>query len=169
MYKIIGPMNVFPFVLAIGIMVQGTIFAIEQSKGLDSLLILGCEPISQVMLPGTYPTVFCINVPSILTASSYFYCTISAIRFRHGNGPTCPPQTRICQLRQMDRLSLRRHCHCCPSWHVYFDPFRQGTKLLFCFSILVRPDLESRLLQHLGGHHGQLGPCLCRYLYPASL
>ncbi|KAJ3483830.1 hypothetical protein NLG97_g7210 [Lecanicillium saksenae] len=51
MYKIIGPMNVFPFILAIGIIVQGTITAIEQSKGLQGLLILGCQPISQIMLP----------------------------------------------------------------------------------------------------------------------
>lgn len=51
MYKIIGPMSIFPFVLAIGIIAQGTITAIEQSKGLTGLLILGCEPISQVMLP----------------------------------------------------------------------------------------------------------------------
>lgn len=51
MYNIIGPMNIFPFVLAIGIIVQGIITAVEQSKGLSGLLILGCEPISQVMLP----------------------------------------------------------------------------------------------------------------------
>lgn len=51
MYKIIGPMNIFPFVLAFGIMIQGTIIAIEQAKGLTGLLILGCMPISQVMLP----------------------------------------------------------------------------------------------------------------------
>ncbi|KAK3187063.1 hypothetical protein K4F52_004229 [Lecanicillium sp. MT-2017a] len=49
----------FNAVAAIGIMVQGTIFAIEQSKGLDSLLILGCEPISQVMLPGRPDTILC--------------------------------------------------------------------------------------------------------------
>ncbi|KAK8141910.1 hypothetical protein G3M48_009693 [Beauveria asiatica] len=51
MYKIIGPMNIFPFTLAIGIVIQGIITAVEQSKGLQGLLILGCLPISQVMLP----------------------------------------------------------------------------------------------------------------------
>ncbi len=51
MYKIIGPMNIFPFILAIGIIVQGIITAVEQSKGMQGLLILGCQPISQVMLP----------------------------------------------------------------------------------------------------------------------
>ncbi|KAM0670570.1 hypothetical protein ACQRIT_006870 [Beauveria bassiana] len=51
MYKIIGPMNIFPFTLAIGIFIQGIITAVEQSKGLQGLLILGCLPISQVMLP----------------------------------------------------------------------------------------------------------------------
>ncbi|KAM3557516.1 hypothetical protein ARSEF4850_005034 [Beauveria asiatica] len=51
MCKIIGPMNIFPFTLAIGIIIQGIITAVEQSKGLQGLLILGCLPISQVMLP----------------------------------------------------------------------------------------------------------------------
>ncbi|OAA66106.1 hypothetical protein ISF_03944 [Cordyceps fumosorosea ARSEF 2679] len=51
MYTIIGPMNIFPFILAIGIIVQGTITAVEQAKGMQGLLILGCLPISQVMLP----------------------------------------------------------------------------------------------------------------------
>jgi hypothetical protein len=33
-------------------MAQGIIFAVSQSFGLQGLLILGCEPISQIMLPG---------------------------------------------------------------------------------------------------------------------
>ncbi|KAM3500044.1 hypothetical protein MY11210_009553 [Beauveria gryllotalpidicola] len=50
-YTIIGPMNIFPFTLAVGIIIQGIITAVEQSKGLQGLLILGCLPISQIMLP----------------------------------------------------------------------------------------------------------------------
>ncbi len=49
---IIGPAETFPFVLACGIVVQGIIFAVSQSNGLQGLLILGCRPISQTLLPG---------------------------------------------------------------------------------------------------------------------
>ncbi|ATY58312.1 hypothetical protein A9K55_002974 [Cordyceps militaris] len=56
MYKIIGPMHIFPFILAIGIIIQGIITAVEQSKGMEGLLILGCLPISQVM----FPTIFIV-------------------------------------------------------------------------------------------------------------
>lgn len=42
----------FPFILSIGILTQGVIFAIAQARGLEGLLILGCQPISQVILPG---------------------------------------------------------------------------------------------------------------------
>lgn len=44
----------FPFVLSLGIIAQGIIFAIQQAKGLEGLLILGCEPISQAILPGKH-------------------------------------------------------------------------------------------------------------------
>ncbi|KAK0392394.1 hypothetical protein NLU13_1889 [Sarocladium strictum] len=47
---IIGPAEVFPFVVSLGIFVQGIIFAVVQSKGMQSLMILGCEPISQMTL-----------------------------------------------------------------------------------------------------------------------
>ncbi|OAQ77524.1 hypothetical protein VFPBJ_07996 [Purpureocillium lilacinum] len=51
---IIGPAETFPFVLACGIVVQGIIFAVSQSNGLQGLLILGCRPISQTLLPAIF-------------------------------------------------------------------------------------------------------------------
>lgn len=38
--------------MSLGIFVQGIIFAVVQSKGMDSLMILGCEPISQATMSG---------------------------------------------------------------------------------------------------------------------
>lgn len=53
-WKVIGPAETFPFILCCGIVAQGIMFAVAQSKGLGALLILGCTPISQMMLPGTF-------------------------------------------------------------------------------------------------------------------
>lgn len=50
----IHPAETFPLILAIGIVIQGTAFAIIQAQGLSSLSIKGCSTISQVMWPGMY-------------------------------------------------------------------------------------------------------------------
>jgi hypothetical protein len=47
--------HTYPFVLSLGIVVQGIIFAVIQSRGLNGLLLLGCIPLSQAMMPGMYP------------------------------------------------------------------------------------------------------------------
>ncbi|PTB62877.1 hypothetical protein BBK36DRAFT_1183782 [Trichoderma citrinoviride] len=50
--------EVFPFVLSIGIIIQGIIYAASQIKGLDGLLILGCTSISQAMFPALFVVPF---------------------------------------------------------------------------------------------------------------
>lgn len=50
--------EVFPFVLAIGIIIQGIIYAASQIKGLEGLLILGCTSISQAMFPALFVVPF---------------------------------------------------------------------------------------------------------------
>jgi hypothetical protein len=40
--------------VSMGVFVQGIIFAVVQSKGMVSLMILGCEPISQTTMSGTH-------------------------------------------------------------------------------------------------------------------
>lgn len=42
----------FPFILSCGIMVQGIVFAVVQSSGLENLMSLDCSSVSQLMLPG---------------------------------------------------------------------------------------------------------------------
>ncbi|TFB04932.1 hypothetical protein CCMA1212_002531 [Trichoderma ghanense] len=48
----------FPFVLSIGIIIQGIIYVATQIKGLEGLLILGCASISQAMLPALFVVPF---------------------------------------------------------------------------------------------------------------
>lgn len=50
------PAETFPLVLALGIVVQGLIFAIAQSFGLESLMIDGCSTIAQFVFPGKLPS-----------------------------------------------------------------------------------------------------------------
>lgn len=50
--KHLGSPQVYPFVLSLGIVAQGIIFAVAQARGLDALLINGCVNISQIMMPG---------------------------------------------------------------------------------------------------------------------
>ncbi|OTB07840.1 hypothetical protein M426DRAFT_230004 [Hypoxylon sp. CI-4A] len=50
-----GP-ETFPFILALGIMVQGIIFAIVQSFGLDGFFLAGCSLVSQF----TWPAIFIV-------------------------------------------------------------------------------------------------------------
>lgn len=46
-----GP-DVYPFIISLGIVGQGIIFAVSQAQGLDSSFQAGCALISQFMWPG---------------------------------------------------------------------------------------------------------------------
>lgn len=50
--KSIHPAETFPLVLAIGIVIQGLVFAGVQGEGLKSLFTTGCQTIAQFMWPG---------------------------------------------------------------------------------------------------------------------
>ncbi|KAJ4250503.1 hypothetical protein NW762_011757 [Fusarium torreyae] len=52
--RLVKGRDVYPFVLSLGIVVQGILYATAQSKGMDSLMILGCAMISQLMLPALF-------------------------------------------------------------------------------------------------------------------
>ncbi|KAF9881289.1 hypothetical protein CkaCkLH20_01439 [Colletotrichum karsti] len=53
-FTFIGPAESFPLILSVGIVVQGIVFAVAQSTGLDHLLTLGCTITSQMMLPAVF-------------------------------------------------------------------------------------------------------------------
>ncbi|KAL7913704.1 hypothetical protein GGI35DRAFT_221089 [Trichoderma velutinum] len=53
-FKFIETSEIFPFVLSIGIAIQGIVYVVSQTKGLEGLLILGCTSISQAMLPALF-------------------------------------------------------------------------------------------------------------------
>ncbi|GKT77714.1 hypothetical protein ColTof4_10137 [Colletotrichum tofieldiae] len=53
-FTFVGPAETFPLILSVGIVVQGIVFAVAQSTGLDHLLTLGCTITSQMMLPAVF-------------------------------------------------------------------------------------------------------------------
>ncbi|TEA17548.1 hypothetical protein C8034_v012307 [Colletotrichum sidae] len=53
-FSFVGPAESFPLVLSSGIVLQGIVFAVAQSTGLDHLLTLGCTITSQMMLPAVF-------------------------------------------------------------------------------------------------------------------
>jgi hypothetical protein len=48
----IHPAETFPLILAIGIVIQGIVFAVAQAQGLSGLFVKGCSTIAQFMWPG---------------------------------------------------------------------------------------------------------------------
>lgn len=70
------PAETFPLVLALGIVVQGVIFAVAQSFGLESLMIDRCSTIAQFVFPGELPSCHHETVadsPSNIFAFLYSY------------------------------------------------------------------------------------------------
>ncbi|KAF4978112.1 hypothetical protein FZEAL_5444 [Fusarium zealandicum] len=51
-FRLVQPRDVHPFILSCGIVVQGIVYSIAQAKGFNSLMVLECASISQLMLPG---------------------------------------------------------------------------------------------------------------------
>jgi hypothetical protein len=51
-FRLVQGRDIYPFVLSIGIVTQGIVYATAQAKGLESLMILECAMVSQMMLPG---------------------------------------------------------------------------------------------------------------------
>lgn len=153
MYKIIGPMNIFPFILAIGIIVQGTITAVEQSKGMSGLLILGCTPISQVMLPSKCIALSAENCRNDwLTPHSHIYCTIYSACLWRGDCSACFSATGIRQFWQVDDLRLRRPGRCLSGCHVCSHSRGAAAQLLLRLPVLVCAKVSRCVLRPLHLH-----------------
>ncbi|KFA78504.1 hypothetical protein S40288_01436 [Stachybotrys chartarum IBT 40288] len=56
--QLVRATETFPLILSLGIVVQGITYAAAQARGLQSLSILGCESISELMLPAAFITPF---------------------------------------------------------------------------------------------------------------
>lgn len=48
----VGSPQIYPLVISLGIIAQGIVFAVAQAKGLETLQIEGCVPVSQMVMPG---------------------------------------------------------------------------------------------------------------------
>ncbi|KAG8349208.1 hypothetical protein FVEN_g12571 [Fusarium venenatum] len=53
-FRLVKGRDIYPFVLSIGIVTQGIVYATAQAKGLESLMILKCAMVSQMMLPAFF-------------------------------------------------------------------------------------------------------------------
>ncbi len=93
----------FPLILAIGIFIQGLIFAGSQGIGMSSLNADGCSTISQLMFPGK-PTRF-MKTASADTLS-YFYCSIYSTCFRPRMRHSSPSKVSISSSWQIRRCNL---------------------------------------------------------------
>ncbi|OBT63269.1 hypothetical protein VE03_07942 [Pseudogymnoascus sp. 23342-1-I1] len=67
------PAETFPLVLALGIVVQGIIFAVAQSFGLEALMIDRCSTIAQFVFPATF-------LPSYIHIVFGVECAIRSLR-----------------------------------------------------------------------------------------
>lgn len=70
--------------MSIGIAIQGIVYVVSQTKGLEGLLILGCTSISQAMLPGEF-----LSLPNplelLLIIGSLIYCPVHTTHLWFGN------------------------------------------------------------------------------------
>lgn len=161
-FTFVAPAETFPLVLSVGIVVQGITFAVAQSTGLKSMLILGCTTTSQMMLPG----------PSIQSASSCVLFANSLISGFHR------PLYSICiwprgHLTGITTAAVRRSgqmdcrwlpCHC---WHpttcyLCRHAFHSSSQLLLWLPVLVCPALEGWRL-HPPHRHCRNAPRLHRH------
>ncbi|KAK8035371.1 hypothetical protein PG993_010366 [Apiospora rasikravindrae] len=53
-FTVVRGTETYPFILSLGITIQGIIFAVSQSKGMDALFAKGCSLISQFMWPAIF-------------------------------------------------------------------------------------------------------------------
>lgn len=54
MWTCVREEEIFPFILSLGITIQGIIFAVSQAQGLDGLFVKGCSLVSQFMWPAIF-------------------------------------------------------------------------------------------------------------------
>ncbi|KAK8135827.1 hypothetical protein PG984_003767 [Apiospora sp. TS-2023a] len=63
-FTVVRGTETYPFILSLGITIQGIIFAVSQSKGMDALFAKGCTLISQFM----WPTIFIVPFLQVVFA-----------------------------------------------------------------------------------------------------
>lgn len=133
----IHPAETFPLVLAIGIVIQGLVFAGVQGEGLTSLFTSNCKVIAQFMWPGTYSSASSLlitNKPSSLHRAIY------PIRLR----------SRMCHpVLSSDTIPSKRKMGChnmlsdnCGNAHCHLDPFAYLPRAqMFCVAGMVHHEV----------------------------
>ncbi|RWA04154.1 hypothetical protein EKO27_g10951 [Xylaria grammica] len=133
-----GP-DVYPFILSLGIVVQGIIFAVSQAQGLDSLFQAGCALISVFMWPAVF------IVPYIQLA----FAVETTLRALQSN--PFPPRSKwtVAICLTIVKIALLA------TGLVTF--FYSCTQFLFRFSLLVRGKMGTGRLCASNKHRHHLG------------
>lgn len=135
--------EIFPFVLSIGIAIQGIIYIACQTKGLEGLLILGCTSISQAMLPGKFLALDNTLAQFLTTTTSLISCALYPTFLWTGDHHTGAEAATVSTNIKMGHLCVslpRSHWN---SGHVCINARHRGSRLLLCISLLVCPNLEA--------------------------
>lgn len=167
-FTVVRGTETYPFILSLGITIQGIIFAVSQSKGMDALFAKGCSLISQFMWPGELHSGNSSRATRPLTTSSHLYRAIPA-------SGVCPrghipwreveavPVQRQMDSRYLSRL-LRHHAH----GHRACGFLQRRRQHLLRISVLVRGEMGSRRIHLVHTHLYCAG---CKYLdrlYPVD-
>ncbi|KAK6849849.1 hypothetical protein PG995_013682 [Apiospora arundinis] len=115
-FTVVRGTETYPFILSLGITIQGIIFAVSQSRGMDALFAKGCSLISQFMWPGGFwPRG---HIP---------WCEIEAVSFERQMGSRYLP------------CHIRHHAH----GHRARGFLQRRRQYLLRISILVRGEMGS--------------------------
>lgn len=150
-------------------MVQGIIFAAIQSFGLQGLLILGCEPLSQVMLPGKGDLIKW-NRWCLLTSfrvRSFLHCTVHTIHvWTRGSSPSRSPVPSILTTPQMEYPCLSGSYNSWPDCGVRADSICATGQLLLRLSRLLSPQMGTRLLWYHCWNRSHFAHGKCHRILP---
>lgn len=135
----IHPAETFPLINAIGIFIQGMVFAAVQGEGLQALFAKGCSTIAQYMWPGTSNEGTARNKAN---KDSDFYCSISSSSFRSRVHPAILPSSPIPSPWKIQRYDLLRNCGLNVDSHLDSFTHISGTRYMFCVPSLVRLKLR---------------------------
>lgn len=169
-FTVVRGTETYPFILSLGITIQGIIFAVSQSRGLDALFAKGCSLISQFMWPGEIHTYSSNSYQAMkpLTSSSHLYRAIltSGVCPR-GHIPWREVETVSAQ-RQMGSRYMSRHIrhHAYGHWACGF--LQRRRKHLLRISVLVRGEMGSRRIHLVHTHLYCAGCKYLDHLYPVD-
>lgn len=127
----------YPFILSLAITIQGIIFAVSQSRGLDGLFASGCSLISSFMLPGKHQRKPPLWDHALTIEHRNLHCSFSAAHLWAGTYTARSQEEAVSKARKVDS----RHLLCCMDDTTFgygIDHLLHSfCRLLLCLLVLV--------------------------------